>query len=280
MAGVRVITDSACDLPPEMAQAHGVHIVPLTVRFGDEELVDRQDLTPDQFWDRLARSPVLPETAAPSPGAFQEACYQAAEDGFDAVVCVTISALLSATHQAAEVAANAVKDDVPVRVIDSRTVTLAQGLIAVEAAKVAAEGGNLEKVAAAVEQMIPRSRTFAVLDSLEHLKRGGRIGGAKALLGSVLSIKPVIKVTGGKVEEESGRQRTRARALRYLAEKVHQMEPVENLAVMHGNAPDAEQFVGMLKATGEREVTVGDVGAVIGTHTGPGVMGVCFFTSS
>ncbi|HEX2064792.1 MAG TPA: DegV family protein, partial [Acidimicrobiales bacterium] len=134
---VRVVTDSACDLPTSLAEEHAVEIVPLTIRFGDEELVDRRDITPDQFWERVASSPVLPETAAPSPGAFEEAYRRAAEEGAAGVVCVTISSALSATYQSATLGAQAVEGVLPVRVVDSRAVTLAQGLMAVEAARAA-----------------------------------------------------------------------------------------------------------------------------------------------
>ncbi|MBA2751284.1 MAG: DegV family protein [Actinobacteria bacterium] len=274
---LRIITDSACDLPPELAERHGIEIVPLTVRFGDEELVDRRDLTPRQFWDRLAHSDVLPETAAPSPGAFEAAYRKAAEDGCEGVVCVTISAGLSATYEAAQLAAQAMTDSIPVRVVDSRAVALAEGLMAVRAAEMAGEGAGIDDVVRELEDLVRRSRTFAALDTLENLKKGGRIGGAQAFVGSMLSIKPIIQVSEGKVEPES-RQRTRAKALRYLAEKVRQHEPVDMLAVMHGDAPDLDEMLDLLSSTRSREeIVVGDVGAVIGTHTGPRVMGVIFF---
>ena len=277
MPGVRVVTDSACDLPPAMAERHGIEVVPLTVRFGEEELVDRQDLSPRQFWDRLARSDVLPETAAPSPGAFETAYRKVAREGGEAVVCITLSSALSATYEAAQLAAQTVSDSVPVRVVDSRAVTMAQGLMAVRASELAASGAGIDDVVGAMDDLVHRSRTFAALDTLENLKKGGRIGGAQAFLGSMLSIKPVIEVTGGKVEPES-RQRTRSRALRYLADKVRQHRPAGTLAVMHGDAPDLEEMLDLLAPLHPRDQTlVADIGAVIGTHAGPRVMGVAFF---
>lgn len=276
MGAIRVITDSACDLPDAMLAEHGIAMVPLTIRFGDEELVDRRDLSPPEFWSRVADSPVLPETAAPSPGAFEEAFRSAAAAGADGVVCVTLSSLLSGTYQSAELAAKAVADVIPVRVVDSRSVTMAQGTIAVAAARMAKEGKSLDDVARAAEDLVPRSRTYAALDTLENLKKGGRIGSAQALLGSVLSIKPIIEVADGKVEPES-KQRTRAKSLRYLVEKVREAGAVEQLAVMHGNAPDIEEMLDLLGAVYPRdEIIIGDVGAVIGTHAGPRVLGVTF----
>ena len=273
---IRVVTDSACDLPQEMADALDIEIVPLSIRFGEESLVDRRDLSPQQFWTRVAESPVLPETAAPSPGAFEESFRRAAAEGADGVVCVALSSALSATFQAAQLGARAVEGQVPVRVVDSRTVSIGQGLMAVAAARMAKQGKGLDDCAGAAEDLVPRTRTFAALDTLENLKKGGRIGGAQALLGSMLSIKPIIEVTDGKVEPES-KQRTRSKSLRYLVDKVRQFPRVEDLAVVHGDATDCDELLDLLGAVYPRdEIIVSQVGAVIGTHGGPGVIGVCF----
>ena len=276
MARIRIVTDSSCDLPPALEAQHEITIVPLTIRFGDEEFVDRRDLSPKEFWSRCASSAVLPETAAPSPGAFEEAYRKAKADGCDGVVCVTLSAGLSATHQAAELAARSVGEELPIRVIDSRTLTMGLGNLCLSAARVAEEGRTVDEVAAAVEQRIPTTRTYAALDTLENLKKGGRIGGAQAMLGSMLSIKPIIDVTGGQVEQES-KQRTRSKSLRYLADKVREQPGVENLAVMHGDAPDVDEMLDLLGAVYPRDqIVVGDLGAVIGAHGGPRTMGITF----
>lgn len=277
MTTVRVVTDSACDIPPALADQHGIIVVPLSVRFGDEEFVDRRDLSPEEFWSRVARSPVLPETAAPSPGAFEAAYREAAAAGASGVVAVLLSSDLSATYQAAELAARAVADVLPVRVIDSRSLTSGEGSIALAAARAAAEGKSVDEVAAVAEEMVSRTRVYAALDTLENLKKGGRIGGAQAMIGSMLSIKPIIELSTGKVEQES-KQRTRTKSLRYLADKVKAHERVENLSVMHGDAPDIEAFLDMLGAAGyDRDaILVGDMGAVIGAHAGPRVVGVTF----
>ncbi|CAA9264149.1 MAG: DegV family protein [uncultured Acidimicrobiales bacterium] len=277
MTTVRIVTDSACDIPPALADANGIIVVPLTVRFGEEEFVDRRDLSPEEFWSRVASSPVLPETAAPSPGAFEAAYREAAAAGAPGVVAVLLSADLSATYQAAELAARAVADVVPVRVIDSRSLTSGEGSIALAAARAAAEGKSVDEVAEVASEMVGRTRVYAALDTLENLKKGGRIGGAQAMLGSMLSIKPIIELSTGKVEQES-KQRTRTKSLRYLADKVKAYDRVENLSVMHGDAPDIEAFLEMLGAAGyDRDaILVGDIGAVIGAHAGPRVVGVTF----
>lgn len=273
---VRVVTDSSCDLPADVAAEHGIEVVPLTVRFGAEEFVDRIDLTPDQFWARCASSSALPETAAPAPGAFEQAFRRAAAAGADGVVCINLSSKLSATGQAAQTAAQAVADDIPVKVVDSRSVTLGLGMIAAEAARLAGRGATLDEVAKTAEDLAGRTRVHGALDTLEYLRRGGRIGAAQALLGSVLSVKPIIEVRDGAVEP-GPKQRTRSKALAYLASRVAAEPAVENLAVLHGAAPDVDTLVALLAPHFPSErIVIGDLGAVVGTHTGPRTIGVAY----
>ncbi|MBV8985777.1 MAG: DegV family protein [Acidimicrobiia bacterium] len=276
MAGPRVVTDSSCDLPADLAAELNIDIVPLSIRFGAEELVDRRDLSPKEFWARCSNSPVLPETSAPSAGAFEEAYRRAADAGADGVVAITISSQLSATGQAAQMAAKSVQGEIPVRHIDSLSVTMGLGMMAAAAARLAAEGKGIDEVATAAESLVSRTRVYGALDTLENLKKGGRVGGAQALIGSMLSIKPIIEVRNGGVEPES-RQRTRSRALRYIADKVRDAGSIDNLAVMHGDAPDLDEFIELLEPVVPREkMVVGDIGAVIGAHAGPRVIGVAF----
>jgi len=275
MSSVAVITDSACDLSDELAVANNVGIVPLTIRFGDTELVDRRDLTTQEFWDRSATSPVLPQTAAPAPGEFEAAFDRAADAGAEGVACIVLSSRLSATMQSASTAAGAFRR-IPVTVIDSRSVTMGLGLIVLGAARLAAEGAGLEDVTAHAEEMAGRTRVYGALDTLENLKKGGRIGGAAALLGSMLSVKPILEVRDGAVAAES-RQRTRARALRYLADKVLTPTDIEHLAVVHARAADLDQFLDLLDPSPLRQnLMLGDIGPVIGTHAGPGTIAVAF----
>lgn len=276
MAGVRVITDSACDLPDDLVARLGIAIVPLTIRFGSEEMLDRYQLHPDEFWRRCKAGGELPETAAPAPGAFQQAFDQAADDGCDAVVCVTLSAGVSATYQAAVAAAEAVARRLRVKVVDSRSVTLGQGLLCQAAAEMASNGAGVEEVIAALADLVPRARVYGVVDTLDHLQRGGRIGGAAALLGSLLSVKPVIQVKDGVVEQES-RQRTRARSLEYLVSKAQADAPLERLAVANGAAQDIDHVIQTLKDVKvAHPLVVSDLGPVVGAHVGPGALGVCY----
>jgi DegV family protein with EDD domain len=276
MAGIRVVTDSACDLTPAMADANDVRVVPLAIRFGSEELVDREEISGKEFWDRVVTGPDMPETAAPSPGAFRQTYLDAAEDGCDGVVCITLSSGLSATFQAASTAAADLPVAMPVRVVDSLTVTMGEGLLALAAVDMIRDGRSLDDVVTELESLRSRTHVYGVLGSLDHLKKGGRIGGAAHLVGSLLSIKPVIEVRDGVVEVES-RQRTRTRALQYLAGKVLEVGSLERLAIANGMARDIDELVSLLeKARPEHEMVMTDLGPVIGAHAGPGTVGVCF----
>jgi DegV family protein with EDD domain len=276
MPGVRVVTDSASDLSEEQAAANDVRVVPLTIRFGGEELLDRIELSPEEFWRRCRQADQLPETAAPSPGAFQQAFTEAAEAGADAVVCITLSSGVSATYQSACAAAEAVRDRCRVEVVDSRFLTMGQGLLVLAAAEAARAGADVETIVTQTQRDIRRTRVLGVVGTLEHLQKGGRIGGAAALVGSLLSIKPVIEVRDGKVAEES-KQRTRSRALSYLAQKVRADAPLDRLAICNGASDDIASFSASLEGVDVRTpvVTV-ELGPVVGTHAGPATVGVCY----
>jgi len=280
MARIRVVTDSACDLSADVAAEHGVTVVPLTIRFGAEEFVDGRDLSTEEFWSRCKASDVLPETAAPSPGAFQEAFLAAADDGCDGVFCIDLSGALSATYQAAVAAAKAVADRIDVRVVDSRSVTMGLGLMVLDAAEQAVAGAGLDALEARATELVSHSSVYGAVDDLEHLTKGGRIGGARALLGSMLSIKPVVALVDGVVEEES-KQRTRARSLQYLADKMRDSPPLSRVAIAHGAATDIDTFLTLIEdVPTDHPLVVGQLGPVIGTHTGPGTVGLCMITRS
>ncbi len=271
---VRIVTDSACDLTQEEADQLDISIVPLTIRFGADEFTDRVNLGVSEFYRRLAGSDELPETAAPSPGAFEKAFRAAADAGADAVVCINLSSELSATIQSAQNAARSLEGVVDVRVVDSRSITMGLGSQVLAAAEAARDGATADEIVAMVEDMASRTHMLGALDTLENLKKGGRVGGAQALLGTLLSIKPLIDVSTGRVEE-AGRARTRKKALQWIADRLLEEPAVERLAVCHGEAPDLEDFLGMIAARYPREqLRIALIGAVIGTHAGPRVMGV------
>ncbi len=273
---VKIVTDSSCDLPQAMADALGIEIVPLKIRFGDTEYTDRTDITSSEFWAKCSASAELPQTAAPSQGAFAEAFRRAKAAGHTGVVVIGISLDLSATLQSAELGKREVENDIDVRIVDSRNASMGLGLTVLECAERARAGASIDEIVALADDLVPRTNVFAALDTLENLKKGGRIGGAKAMLATALSIKPLIEIRGGKVEE-AGKARTRSKALAALIDVLKSHDGrIERLGVLHAQCPDLDAFLGMVKSVYQGEVIVGDIGAVIGTHAGQGTMGITF----
>ena len=277
---VRIVTDSSCDLPQAMADALGIRIVPLSVRFDDTEYIDRTTITATEFWSKCAASATLPETAAPSPGSFEETYRSLAAEGATAIVVVALSSDLSATMQSAELAARAVAPGIDVRIVDSRNASMGLGLTVLACAELAKTGASADEVVSRAHSVIPRTRVFAALNTLDNLKKGGRIGGAKAMLATVMSIKPLISITNGLVEE-AGKQRTRSKALAHLVDILRNQEvPIERLSILNAQCSDIDAFVAMVKEVYTGEIIVGDIGAVIGTHAGQGTIGIVFLLSA
>jgi DegV family protein with EDD domain len=278
MGTIKVITDSACDMPKSLLDTHRIEVVPLTIRFGDEEFTDGVDLTGAEFWKRCSESKQLPETAAPSPGAFQAAYERALDEGCTAAVVVALSSELSATYQAAVVGAEAVAGRMDVRVVDSRNVTAAEGLLALDAAEFAATGASVDEVAAHVTARVPAAGLVGTLNTLDHLVKGGRVSGAKAMMGSLLSVKPLLASRDGKIVDD-GRQRTRARALEHVAQRAEAAAPFDWIAVGGGDADDLDVVVTRLQSVETAHPLIEtEIGPVVGTHGGPGVVGVCWLT--
>lgn len=275
---VGIVTDSSCDLQGSEVADLGIEIVPLTIRFGDDELTDREELSVEEFYRRMAGADQLPETAAAAPGRFDQAFRRKLDEGCDAVVCINLSAGVSATMQSARTAAAGIEADI--HIVDSRSLSTGLGTMVLEAAAMAADGAGAEAIVDAVTGMRDRSRLYGALDTLENLKKGGRIGGARAMLGSMLSIKPIIKLQDGEVAE-AGRQRTRTKALAWLRDTLKAEGGFEKVAVMHGEAPDLDSFLDMLDPVVSRDaVRVSKIGPVVGTHAGPRVMGITYLVSA
>ena len=208
------------------------------------------------------------------PGAFEAAFRRQAEAGADAVVCVNLSEGLSATIQAARNAATALEGELPVRVIDSTSITSGLGTQVRLASEAAAGGASVDEVVALVESLAGRTHVLGALDTLDNLKKGGRIGGAQALLGSLLSIKPLLDISTGEVAE-AGKARTRRKALEWLRDQVFALPEAEQLTVAHGMAPDLDDMLALLAPRYPADsIRVTTIGPTIGTHGGPRVMGV------
>jgi len=274
---IRIVTDSSCDLPDEVLEQSRIAVVPLTIRFGEDEFVDREQISIDEFWDRLLAGEDLPETAAPPVGRFLETFRSLESEGAEGIVVVTLSSRISATHQSAVLAADQFSSGIPVSVVDSRLVSTALGLAAMAAAQAAAEGTPMDEVAAIAAG---EGNLFAALDTLEFLKRGGRIGSAAAFFGSLLSVKPLLSFADGEVSA-AGRVRTRKRALASIHNHVADVAAsIDRIGVVHSEAPDLDDFLEQLEADGHDVAVVSRLGPVVGTHAGPGVIGVVYRLAS
>lgn len=273
---IRIVTDSSCDLPEEVLARHRVTVVPLTIRFGEEEFVDREELSVGAFWERLISDEALPETAAPSVGRFQEAFNRLSSEGADGVVVICLSSEISATHQSAVLAAQSYGGGIPIRVVDSRLVSAALGLVVIEAAEAASAGATIDETETVAHSAAANSNLLATLDTLEFLKRGGRIGTAAAFFGNLLDVKPLIAFSEGAVSP-AGRVRTRRKAVAAILERVAGMaDQIETMSVIHSDPDDLTEFRQALTEIYPDPTMLARIGPVVGTHAGPGVIGVCY----
>lgn len=271
------MTDSASDLPTEILSAYDITVVPLTVRFGETNFIDGVDLSSTAFWARLASSDRLPETSAPGVGLFLEAYEKLAANGADGIVTICMSSTISATYQAAVIAAEQVVDLIPIRVIDSQSMSMAMGLQVTAAAAAAATGATLDEVAIVAVDASAKTNLVAVLDTLEYLRRGRHVGSTAAAAAGLLNVKPLICFEGGAVTA-AGRVRTRSRALTTIIDRVVTLsERIDALAVVHGDATDIDVFLGRLRAAlPMHHPIVAELGPVVGTHAGPGAIGLAY----
>ena len=270
---VRIVTDSACDLSPDLCAELNIEVVSLSIRFGETEYQDRTELSVEEFWAKLPGAAQLPETAAPSVGAFEESFRRLAEEGADGIVCINLSSKMSATMQSAQLAAKALDGICPIEIIDSKNATMGLGLQVVHAARQANAGADMATIVTDAQERRERIRVVATVDTLEYLKKGGRLSGAQALVGSMLSIKPIIEVLDGEVAA-AGKVRTRSKALRFVADQAKSAS-IEELCIMHSMASDLESFTAMAAPfTPPEGALVSTIGAVVGVHTGPGVAGL------
>lgn len=271
-----LVTDGTSDLTDALARQHQITIVPQHVIWGGETLKDRVDITIEDFYRRLATDPELPKTSQPSPAEFAAAFQRVRDEtGAGAVLAPVISSELSGTYSSAQQAAKMV--DFPVHAIDTRTASMAQGLIVLALADARDAGASAEEAVALAHRSIARSQVLFTVKTLEYLHRGGRIGGARRLLGTMLDIKPILHVQDGRIEALES-VRTRKRALSRLVELLASLrDPARPLriGVLHGDAPEeVEALAAEIKTRFQPQfITVGAICAAIGVHTGPGVIG-------
>jgi len=271
---VKIVADSTCDFTPHMAQELGVTIVPLHVIFGDASYRDGVDITAEEFYEMLVKSRQLPTTSAPSVGDFQEVYTRLLDEGHS-IVSIHLSGKLSATVRMAQAAADSLKQPGRIAVVDSQSVSLGTGFAIMEAAAATRAGASLEEARAAAESIPRRLHIQFMVDTLEYLRRGGRIGRARAYLGTILKIKPILSIREGELFPVE-RVRTRSQGVERIIQAAVRYQNVKMAAVAHSTTPDeAELIRGRLAvAFPHAQVFVARFTPVLGTHGGPGVVGV------
>lgn len=270
---VRIVTDSTADLQLEDAKTLGITIVPLTVFFGGEAYLDNVELDNASFYSKLQTSKELPRTSQPSPASFQATFTRLIEEGADGIISVHLSSKLSGTYQSACTARDTLPDDlrkIPIEVIDSQSISAGMSLGLKRAAAEARQELSLEEIKAHLIDQFMRTRIIAVLDTLEFVRRGGRIGSASAMLGNMLSFKPIIALKDGQVVPLE-RPRTRGKAYARVAQIVAENGPLQELAVAEANEEVGQQLAEALRSIYQGEISHYKLGSVLGTHAGPSV---------
>jgi fatty acid kinase fatty acid binding subunit len=266
-----VVTDSTADLPDEWRDSFDIEVVPLKVLFGNETYRDNIDMSNEEFFRKLTGATKLPTTSAPSPGEFAEAYKRLAKD-HDGCISIHIGAQLSATAEAARVGAQSV-EGFTVNVIDSETVTMPMAFLC----RIAAQAASLEEATEAVKQRVPNCRVLALLDTLRYIEMGGRVSRAQAMIGTMLDLKPLLLVADREIKSVD-RVRTRSRAIPRMIDFFRNDLPIEHVGVVHAQAPDEAELIaaGLRKELPDSEIPVGQIGSVLGTHTGPKALGLVY----
>lgn len=275
---VRIVTDSTADIPAEIATSLGITVVPSYVTFGTESYRDGVELTSQQFYEKLLATRDIPVTAAPPPAVYEQA-YRRLLAEADEIVSIHLASNYSGLFNSAVIGAESISE-AHIAVIDSGQVTMGYGWMVVAAAEAAQSRQTMEQIVALVEGMKPRARVLALLDSLDFLYRGGRVDWMRAMIGTLLRIKPIIEIKMGQVTLLE-RARTLERSLGRLMVRVAELGPLERAIVLHANAPDLAQRVAeQLKSLiPQWEPLVGQAGVTVASHAGPGAVGIACITS-
>jgi DegV family protein with EDD domain len=278
---IRIVTDTTCDLPPEMAEEYGITIVPISIQFGTDSYQEGVDLDWDLFYQKIEETGMLPTSSQPSAGAFVEVYRRLAKEGADAIVSTHVTSKLSGTYQSACLAAEELKDEVKVFPHDSLAGSAAMGFACVEASRMARAGKTPEEIVARLDEIRSRVNVILVLESLEYPRKSGRVGGLAAALGSVLNMKPIVSLEDGlldTVEKVRTRKKSLARLLDIMEERVGTTDPI-NLGVIHARAPEVGQDI--LEKAHERfncsESYMVELCASLTVHFGPGTIGLCVY---
>lgn len=269
---IKIVTDSVADLPPQIVKDLDITVIPVNVCFGEEVYRDGIDISAEQFYEKLAGSKVMPVTSVPGLGVFAETYDKLAEET-DKILFISLSSKLSSVYKVAQQSVEFMKKKCRVEVVDSQWVIMAQGFIVMTAARAAQAGASLDEVLNIVHRNINRVQLCSVFDTLEYLKRGGRIGRAAAFLGTMLHVHPIIGLKDGEVVP-MGRKRSRAQAMDYLYDLAVSYSHIEEMSVAYVNAvEDAETLIDRLNVKFPRERVIRSrTSPVIGTHTGPNLL--------
>lgn len=278
---IRIVTDSTASIPAETAQALGITIVPLIVIFGDEAYLDRIELDSASFYRKLSASKVFPRTSLPPPAAFQQAYMQLIEGGADAILSIHISSKLSGTYQSARLASETLPGEVkkiPIELVDSQSASIGMTPAILQAAREAREGLELEEIKAHLLDVLSHTQFLGVLDTLEFVRRSGRLNGAIALLGNMLNVKPILALKNGEIIPV-GVSSTGNRAYAHITRQVAAMGKVEQMIAGESSPGTGQQLIEALKAVYQGDIPLYQLGAVLGTHTGPGTAAVAVVTA-
>ena len=277
---VKIVTDSTADLPEDLVNELGVTVVPCYVCFGKDLYRDRVDISEDDFYKRLLQDSTFPTTTQPTVEDFAKV-YRELSSKADAIISIHISKKLSGTCNSALQGKKLVENVCPIEVVDSETTTMALGLTVVAAAAIAKRGNSMQQMLDDIRQVVPDVQLFVLFDTLKYLAKGGRIGKAKSLLGSLLSVKPILKIKDGEFVPVV-QMRSRAKGMEKLFDLAREVGNIEDLAITYSTTPDdARALADQINSTlHPKQVRVARVGAVLGVHGGPGVIAMAFRTRS
>lgn len=276
---IKIVTDSTSDIPKHLVDRHGIIVLPLTVHFGHEEFRDGVDITSDEFFKKLVSNQVLPTTSQIAPAVFKEVYERELKNG-NSIISIHISSELSGTYQSAVIARETLKNDKNVSVIDSRSTTLSLGMMVLKAAELAESGLSYEQIVEEIEKYKREVKLLIVVDTLDYLRKGGRLSGAQAVLGNMLNIKPVLTIEDGKVvviDKVRGDKKAQKRIIELLKEMSNDISG-QAIGVANAACPEtADEIKQLVKEEfGSTEFIEANVGSVIGTHVGPGAYGIVF----
>ena len=279
---IQIVTDSTCDLPQKLIEEYNIHVIPLNIHFAEKVYKDGIDLTTENFYQLLESSDQHPTTSQPSPGEFMKLYKKVASSGDD-IISIHISSELSGTYQSAVLATNMIsesEDDINIHTVDSRITSTSLGMLVLEAAKMANKDEDINSILKKLDKLKNKIKTYFMVDTLEYLEKGGRIGKAQALVGSLLNVKPILTLEEGIVVPLK-KVRGRKKGLNYIIELIEKEFKDEkvNIAIMHANTPDeTEKLVKSVKEKiNYNEKIVSELGTIVGTHAGPGTIGIVIY---